>query len=180
LSGASLDRRLPRTSSEHPLQTARSLLLLTPESDNVHGPTPKQSAAAPTKPVSQLAEAESVAFRVSSTLHDDVDTPPPGYTRQRASGVRQARLHRHRSVTWATRWRAQPPNRRRDPPPLGPSRVDQSSDEVDAGTLTIALLKPDNGAAMPNQIALLLPMPISRVVHAVDVRRRAVAPDEPT
>ena len=34
------------------------------------------------------------------------------------------------------------PKRSDDPGPLGPSLVNQSSDDVDAGTATIALLKP--------------------------------------
>ena len=80
--------------------------------------------------------------------------PASGYTRQRALGVPRARLHRHRCVTWATRRRSQPPNRRRDPPPLGPSLVDQSSDDVDAGTVTIALPKPDRSQASRAGLAM--------------------------
>ena len=38
------------------------------------------------------------------------------------------------------------PLRSDDPPPLGPSLVNQTSDDADAGTANIALLKPDRGS----------------------------------
>jgi hypothetical protein len=42
---------------------------------------------------------------------------------------------------------AESPKRSDDPPPLGPSLVKQSSDDVDAGTATIALLTPDKSGS---------------------------------